>query len=287
MKKVAVVGSVNRDLILTLDRFPQQGETVLGKKFQISYGGKGANQAIALNRLKTPIKFFGQLGQDKAGKELTNFFKTENLDYDIHWTNLATGFATIINYQHDNRIMVFSGANMANSCDYENYLKTQLKPFDLILLQCEINPDLNLAIAQWAHQHNKTVILNPAPIDKFNPKILSVIDYLLPNEREYHNLVKNNSLTNIKLVITKGAKGASFFQENQEQLVPALTNLNVIDSTGAGDAFIGGFVYGLAQDYSLTKCIRCGNIVGGKNTEMLGATSGMINQTTLNRLLTL
>lgn len=285
MKKIAVVGSANRDLLLTTERFPAEGETVLGQKFQISYGGKGANQAVALNRLKAPVTFFGQLGQDEAGTALINFFQTENLAYVINWTDLATGFATVINYQQDNRIIVFSGANMANSSSYEAKLKTQLMPFDLILLQCEINPNLNLAIAQWAQQQHKTVILNPAPIDKFNPEILPAIDYLLPNETEYRALATAKGLSNQKVIITKGAKGASFFAKGQEQLIPALTDLKVVDTTGAGDAFVGGFVYGLAQGYPLTKCIRCGNITGGKNTEKLGATAAMIDELTLDKLL--
>ncbi|BDR57350.1 ribokinase [Xylocopilactobacillus apis] len=286
MKKIAVVGSANMDLMLTLDRFPEVGETVLGKNYQYTFGGKGANQAVAVKRLGGDVKFFARLGKDDNGQKMENNFKKENLPVVIAHSNLHSGFATIINFQQDNRIMVFSGCNMESTPEYEQQIQNQLAEFDLILLQCEIAPSLNFAVAKWGHEHGKTVILNPAPVDKFETRILPYVDYLLPNETEAALILKENQNLDLnKIITTQGSLGASYTKDNKQYLVPALHGLNVVDTTGAGDAFVGGFVYGLANDYPISKCVMCGNITGGKNTESLGATTGMIDQKTLNELL--
>ena len=286
MKKVAVVGSANMDLLLTVNRFPEAGETVLGQNYQYNFGGKGSNQAIQLNRLKTPVKLFVRLGKDDNGRKIEANFNAEKLATEIAWSDLHSGFATIINFQNDNRIMVFSGSNMETNSEYEEQIQSQLDDFDLILLQCEIAPQLNMAIAKWAHEHDKKVILNPAPVDKLDLTILPYIDYLLPNETEATFILeKVFNFDPKKLITTRGKAGASYQDQGQEKIVPPLNDLKVADTTGAGDAFVAGFVYGLAHDYSIEKSIRCGNITGGKNTEQLGATPGMINEKTLKEIL--
>ncbi|BDR59362.1 ribokinase [Xylocopilactobacillus apicola] len=281
MKKIAVIGSANIDLILSTDRFPAAGETVLGKDYQTTFGGKGSNQAIAINRLGGDVKFFVRLGSDNYGQQMAANFEKEKLATAISWSEMRSGFATVINFDHDNRIMVFSGCNMESTPAYEDKIIAQLNDFDLILLQCEIAPSLNFAIAKWAHNEGKTVILNPAPVDKFEPRILPFIDYLIPNDTEAALISKQNPAPSTKIITTKGSLGATFVENGQEHLVPSLKNLNVVDTTGAGDAFVGGFVFGLSNDYPLKKCLQIGNIVGGKNTEALGATTGLIDRATL------
>lgn len=286
MKKIAVIGSANMDLILTVDRFPNEGETVLGKDYKNSFGGKGSNQAIAINRLGGDVSFFVRLGKDDNGEKIKQNFANENLAAEINWSGKHTGFATIINHQGNNRIMVFSGANMESSSEYESKIQHQLNDFDIILLQCEISPNLNYVVAKWAHEHGKIVVLNPAPVDKFEDRILPFVDYLIPNETESKMiLAKNKDFEPSKIITTLGGHGASYNDNGQTQIIKPLTDLNVVDTTGAGDSFVGGFVYGLANEFPIDKCVRIGNITGGKSTEKLGATTGMINKFELDKFI--
>lgn len=287
MKKgILVIGSLNMDLSIDLAKMPVTGETILGRGIAYKAGGKGANQACAAGKLGGRVRMLGCVGQDEFGQKLVKSLSESGVetDYIKESRDLPTGTAVIyVDDNGDNSIVVIPGANMA--CDIE-YLKAQDEQFhwcDYVVLQMEIPYEAVWYSVKLAKELGKTVILNPAPApDKIPEEILSLVDYLTPNEteiialngkskddiREGAEKLLSRGVSNV--IATLGDRGALLVNRYGETFYPARKVVSV-DTTAAGDCFNGAMVAALAEGQSEAEAILFANIASSIAVTRKGA----------------
>lgn len=270
---VLVIGSCNVDLSVSVSMLPKKGETLLGQKMSYSFGGKGANQAVACGKLGADVTFLSCVGNDEHGQEIRNYLESVNVRCDrmkvSHLQPTGTAIITVDN-EGQNTIVVIAGANSECDIDYLKENEDAFQSCDYVLLQMEIPLDaIEYAIA-CASKYNKKVVLNPAPaLSNFNELLYPKIDYLTPNETELEIMAQSNhtmddniqSLLNrgVKnILVTVGESGAYFVNRQVKQLVET-TKVVAIDTVGAGDCFNGAFVTALSQGMSDLEAIRFAN----------------------------
>lgn len=287
MKKgILVIGSLNMDLSIDLAKMPVTGETILGRGIAYKAGGKGANQACAAGKLGGRVRMLGCVGQDEFGQKLVKSMSESGVETDYikeSW-DLPTGTAVIyVDDNGDNSIVVIPGANMA--CDIE-YLKEQDEQFhwcDYVVLQMEIPYEAVWYSVKRAKELGKTVILNPAPApDEIPEEILSLVDYLTPNEteiialngkskddiREGAEKLLGRGVSNV--IATLGDRGALLVNRYGETFYPARKVVSV-DTTAAGDCFNGAMVAALAEGQSEAEAILFANIASSIAVTRKGA----------------
>ena len=287
MKKgILVIGSLNMDLSIDLAKMPVTGETILGRGIAYKAGGKGANQACAAGKLGGRVRMLGCVGQDEFGQKLVKSLSESGVetDYIKESRDLPTGTAVIyVDDNGDNSIVVIPGANMA--CDIE-YLKEQDEQFhwcDYVVLQMEIPYEAVGYSVKRAKELGKMVILNPAPApDEIPEEILSLVDYLTPNEteiialngkskddiREGAEKLLSRGVSNV--IATLGDRGALLVNRYGETFYPARKVVSV-DTTAAGDCFNGAMVAALAEGQSEAEAILFANIASSIAVTRKGA----------------
>ena len=287
MKKgILVIGSLNMDLSIDLAKMPVTGETILGRGIAYKAGGKGANQACAAGKLGGRVRMLGCVGQDEFGQKLVKSLSESGVetDYIKESRDLPTGTAVIyVDDNGDNSIVVIPGANMA--CDIE-YLKEQDEQFhwcDYVVLQMEIPYEAVWYSVKRAKELGKMVILNPAPApDEIPEEILSLVDYLTPNEteiialngkskddiREGAEKLLSRGVSNV--IATLGDRGALLVNRYGETFYPARKVVSV-DTTAAGDCFNGAMVAALAEGQSEEEAILFANIASSIAVTRKGA----------------
>ena len=287
MKKgILVIGSLNMDLSIDLAKMPVTGETILGRGIAYKAGGKGANQACAAGKLGGRVRMLGCVGQDEFGQKLVKSLSESGVetDYIKESRDLPTGTAVIyVDDNGDNSIVVIPGANMA--C-YIEYLKEQDEQFhwcDYVVLQMEIPYEAVWYSVKRAKELGKMVILNPAPApDEIPEEILSLVDYLTPNEteiialngkskddiREGAEKLLSRGVSNV--IATLGDRGALLVNRYGETFYPARKVVSV-DTTAAGDCFNGAMVAALAEGQSEAEAILFANIASSIAVTRKGA----------------
>ncbi|TDL80890.1 ribokinase [Peribacillus frigoritolerans] len=283
MNKIAVIGSLNIDLVAVTDISPKMGETVLGKEFNIFPGGKGANQATAAARLGGSVKLFGTVGDDQHGNFLLDQLSINDVGIgDIQKQSEApTGCAMIEICDAQNRIIVVPGANAKTDEDYLQGKINGLLEAEVILISMEIPMNAIEYIVKELAKYGKKIILNPAPAVPLSEEVISRCTYLLPNEHEAE-IIFNGKYDEAealkkhpnKLLITKGEQGITYFTGHKMENVPAI-KVNPVDSTGAGDTFAGAFAFAISERKPLKECIQFAAIAAGLSVEKRGAQSGM------------
>lgn len=283
MRKIAVVGSINIDYFVEADRLPELGETVLGKSFFLSLGGKGANQAVAASRLGGHVALFGSVGDDENSKIIVENMKKENvLVNNLNFAEgTTTGAAFIELCNSENRILVVPGANDLTDVSYIKRVSEELLDYDVILFQMETPLEMMEYIVPILYDHNKTIIVNPAPARKIREDIIGKITYITPNEHEYQLVLGSDaSMAELlgqypnKLIITRGTDGVSYFDGEALIHVPVI-KVEAVDTTGAGDTFSGAFAVGVAEGKTLKDSIRFANVAAGLSVMKKGAQTGM------------
>lgn len=283
MKKIAVVGSINMDLVVETSKLPEKGETILGDNFFSGPGGKGANQAVAISRLGGDVTFFGCVGEDYFGTELEEYLMLENVESRIRKDpDLSTGVALVNLFENDNNIIVVSGANGYYSEDYFEKLVNELLNYDIILFQLEINEELVFRLIEKLAEYKKQIILNPAPACKIETSLVEKITYLTPNEHECQIVFDSKKpIEKIvkeypeKLIVTHGDKGAFYSTEDKVINVSPINITNIIDTTGAGDTFSGAFAYSVSIGMPIKKSVEFANTAAGLSIRKKGAQAGM------------
>ncbi|MEI0445898.1 ribokinase [Brachyspira intermedia] len=257
-KKILIIGSINKDLVVTAPRFPKEGETILGSNFYTGNGGKGANQACAIGKLGGDVSMLGAVGDDSFGKDLCDALISNNVNTDnlIIKNNVSTGIAviTVTNYGANN-IIVAQGANALITKD--DIKEELISLYDIIVMQLEIPLEIAEYAAYIAKKLGKTVVLNPSPAVKLSRNFLSYVDILIPNETEIDIIggidyafecgVKN-------IILTLGANGCDFINEEERKRFDAY-KVDVVDTTAAGDSFLGGVVRMIADNKSIEEAI--------------------------------
>ncbi|WNS73633.1 ribokinase [Bacillus sp. DTU_2020_1000418_1_SI_GHA_SEK_038] len=282
--KITVVGSINMDLVTITDQIPQIGETLLGNRFQTNPGGKGANQAVAAARLGANVNMIGCVGNDTFGKELLQHLNDEGVDVsNVEPVTGSTGTATIIVSNQDNSIIVVPAANEHVTAAFVESKRDVIAASDILILQLEIPLEGVLKAVEIAKENGVKVILNPAPIQELPTDLIEKIDYLTPNEHEFKELVNgmDEKVLKEKVILTKGSQGVSFYLDEKEVNIPAF-QVNVVDTTGAGDSFNAGFAVALSKGLTLNAACKYGNAVAALSTTKLGAQTGMPTEIEVN-----
>ena len=294
MNSICIFGVFVADLCFFANKIPVKGETVLGNNYIVGPGGKGSNQAIAAARLNGEVNFITKLGKDSHSEMAFSIYKEVgvNVGSVIQDPNLSTGVAGImIDENGNNAINIFAGAaaNLKNK-DIDKNLEL-LKKSKVFLTQME-TPDITTIYAlKKASENSCITILNPAPARKINKDDFKLLDFFTPNETEaefYLNKkidteqdIKNAAADFLNMgvkniIITLGEKGSYFANKNEEYFIHAFKLKNeVVDTTGAGDAFNGALAVALAKDFSYKDAILFANKVAGISTTRLGAAVSM------------
>ena len=258
--KVVILGSTNVDQFLTVERYAQPGETLHVEEAQKAFGGgKGANQAIATARMQADTTFITKIGTDGVVDFILEDFKAAHIDtsFIIKTTEAKTGQAFItVNAEGQNTIYVYGGANMTMTPEDVINAKDAIINADFVVAQLEVPIPAIISAFEIAKAHDVTTVLNPAPAKALPNELLSLIDIIVPNETEAELLsgikvtneqsMKDNanyflSLGIKTVLITLGKQGTYFATKNQSQHIEAY-KVNAIDTTAAGDTFIGAFV---------------------------------------------
>lgn len=189
--KILVVGSFVMDLIVSTEKLPGSGETILGNNFRTAPGGKGANQAVQAARLGSDVTMVGKVGEDDFGKRLVNSCKESGINTHYVAINheVSSGIGNVLLEVNDsktakNRIIVVPGANMTITEDDVAFLKDTIDQYDMVMLQLEIPMRINELVAKYAFDKGVPVMLNPAPAAKLSAELLSCLTYISPNEHE-------------------------------------------------------------------------------------------------------
>lgn len=265
--KVVVLGSINVDTTYHVERFPQPGETISAKSKSSAPGGKGANQAVAAVRSGAQTSFVGAVGSDNEGSYMLEALKENNID--VHHIMVdkyhGTGTAAItLDANGQNDIMIYGGANQAMTTDVLAGIEDVLDGANFLISQFETPQEVTLAAFKLAKEHGVTTILNPAPAHDIIPELLSYTDVIAPNESECalltgievadeESMLKSAEYFQKRgvthLLITLGSRGVFYATPKAHGLVPAF-KVKAVDTTAAGDTFIGALSSQLKDDLS-------------------------------------
>ncbi len=291
MSDITVLGIFVADISFSGEKIPNTGETILGDSYNVGPGGKGCNQAIAISRLGGKVNFISKLGEDNYGKLAINKLKKDKIDISniIISNKHQTGVAGIHVDKNTgkNAITVVRGA--PSSLTIEEIDTNIIKKSKIFLTQLEIPKEVTLHCLRVAKESGLINILNPAPASELSNDFFKLVDYFTPNEieAEYYTGIKINDETDAKksaekllrmgikkVIITLGEKGL-FYTDGKEEIYIKACPVKAIDTTGAGDAFNGGFSYALLKGKKIRECLEIANKVAGLSTTKLGAGDGM------------
>ncbi|MFP2514777.1 ribokinase [Buttiauxella agrestis] len=271
--KLVVLGSINADHILNLEHFPTPGETVTGQEYQVAFGGKGANQAVAAGRSGADIAFIACVGDDDTGSRVSKQLASDNIDTSPISTikDAATGVALIfVNSAGENVIGIHAGANAALTPTLVAEQNKKIAEASALLMQLESPLESVLAAAKIAHQNQTKVVLNPAPACELSDEMLALVDMITPNETEAEKLtgvrVENDDDAAVAaqalhakgietVIITLGSRGVWLSENGKGQRVPGF-KVKAVDTIAAGDTFNGALVTALLEDKSMNEAIR-------------------------------
>ena len=291
MKKILVVGSMNMDLVVSTDEIPSIGETVLGNSITQVPGGKGANQAVSMAKLDGDVTFLGKVGNDAYGSSLLKSMSDAgvNVDY-IEKNDNSTGIAVInVDKNADNNIIVIAGSNWDVDEAYLHQHKEVFEESDIVVFQLEIPLETVKEGLKLSKTYGKTTILNPAPAFDLDDETISYIDILVPNEHELERMSKvkivdESSMLEAahvlldkgvkKIVITIGSRGVLYIDKDESLRLPA-HKVNVVDTTAAGDSFIGGFTTAYLETEDIKKSIERGQSTAALSIQKMGAQSSL------------
>jgi len=265
--KICVIGSSNIDQIAYTQNIPADGETLFGDSFQMGFGGKGANQAVMAGLLGADVYMITCLGDDVYKEMTITNYQANNVNTDhIQMVRGSSGVAPIwVDSTGQNRIIVIPGAN--NEIDATKAISSMEEIGDIAVLvgQCEIPMDVNHEVFKYARSNSINTIFNPAPATTLDKEFLNHISWLIPNENEFklisgmepnnENFMKFKKEVPCNLIVTLGEKGAVLVEEDGTKYFEAPT-VEAVDTTGAGDSFIGTFAYELSEENSPEECIK-------------------------------
>ena len=287
---IVVVGSANRDLIVTTDELPSRGETVSGSGHVEAPGGKGANQAVAAARLGAEVAFVGRVGADEASRMLAAAFAEDGVDgTHLAVTHLApTGLALItVDRAGDNTIVLSPGANHLVATSDVIHATSLLRSAAVTLLQLEIPIG---TVADAAKAAGGTVILNAAPAQPLPDELLGAVDVLVVNRSELETLTGSDDPTAAShlpvstTVVTLGRDGAALVVAGKVTVYPA-PDVEVVDTTGAGDAFCGALAAGIDAGLEIANAVPRAVAAAALATTALGARTAMVSAKELENYL--
>ncbi len=300
-KVVTVVGSFAVGMTLRTSRMPVFGETLIGADFDMGPGGKGSNQAVGTARLGASSYFVGIIGEDKLGEIATDLYAAEgvNTEYLVKTRQMATGVGFIIlNQAGQNGIILDMSANKLMDAAFVDRVEQQIARSDIVMSVLEIPPAAAIRGMELGQKHGVRTLLNPAPATKLDDAVFKYIDYITPNETELRILMglppddpaptldlaaRLHARGTKNVIVTRGEKGALVLSGGTLTEVPGLT-VDVVDTTGAGDAFNSGLAVALIEGKSLIDAVKFANCAGALACTRLGVIPSLANRPMVEQL---
>lgn len=290
MKKVVVIGSSNTDMVVKSARIPVPGETILGGRFMMNPGGKGANQAVAAARMGGDVTFIAKVGNDLFGKEAKALWQEEKIhtDHVLIDPENPSGVALImVDAKGENCISVASGANASLNPQDLDPARGAIESADVLLMQLETPLETILCAAEWASARGVPVVLNPAPAAELPEEIYPCLFLITPNETEAELLtgIKVEDERSARLaaetlcakgvrsvIITMGSRGSYLYTEGHGEQIP-VRPVKPLDTTAAGDVFNGALTVGLSEGMGLREAIALASEAATISVTRMGAQS--------------
>jgi len=286
---IVVVGSAMMDLTAYADVLPEPGQTLAGQLFTTGFGGKGANQAVMAAHCGAQVHFIGKLGDDVFGKAIAdNFVKVGINSQFVETSSTPNGVAHIwVDGNGENRIIIIPGANHEIEVTKAVEAINSIQDLAIVVAQCEIKQEVTLAAFKAAKARGVTTILNPAPYQQLSAELLELTDWLIPNETEFRELhgslpsddqILKSFRPGKNSIITLGSKGAVYISaDGQIHHAPA-PQVTAVDTTGAGDAFVGSFAYALSSGKDALEAMKFGIKIASLSVTRKGAQSSYPHQ---------
>lgn len=291
MAEILVIGSFVMDNVARMQKMPEIGETVIGTGIELSPGGKGINQCVAISRLGGKTEMIGMLGNDASGETFKKIMKDEKIKCDnVFSCDKPTATAQIqIDAEGRNRICVIPSANHELGFEHLDRIDGQIKNASLLVLQLELRIDVTMEIIRRAHAYGTKILLNPAPAVKLDAEILKMVDYVTPNETELSILTdmptdtdeevkkaakKLLSIGAKTVIATLGGRGALIATDDICEIVGGYS-VTAIDTVAAGDSFNGAFAVALTEGADLSSAVKFANAMGALTVTRKGAISSL------------
>jgi len=287
--RITVLGSSNTDMVIKAERLPVPGETILGGKFLMNAGGKGANQAIAASRLGGDVTFICKTGDDLFGNQSVELYNKENINTDFIFKDdkLPSGVALItVDDNGENCIVVASGANFSLSISDVDLARDAIVNAGLLLMQLETPVETVLYAARLAKKHGVKVLLNPAPAQSIPAELVSQLYMIIPNKTESESLsgIEVTDWESAKcaadkicelgvkvVVITLGSMGTLVKDGDQYYEISVPVKVDAVDTTAAGDTFCGALCVGISEGMDLPDAVGFANKAAGISVTRMGA----------------
>jgi ribokinase len=273
--RITVLGSANMDLVVGVDRVPQLGETVTGTAFRTVPGGKGANQALAAARAGGEVRFAGAVGDDAYGAQIRELLVAAGVDVSaLDTAAVPTGTAHItVDGSGANSIVVVPGANGTVQAVSEAH-RAAIAGADVLLLQLELPIAAVVEAAQCAHRQGVAVVLTPAPPVPLPAALLEAVGLLAPNEHEAAAL-NLSPAEHRDLLVTLGAAGARYERHGEPPLTVPAFQVAAVDTTGAGDSFVGAFAVARDEHADLEFALRWASAAAALSVRRFGASASL------------
>ena len=292
---IAVVGSAMIDLTAYAKVIPAPGQTLEGDLFTTGFGGKGANQAVIAAHCGAQVHFVGKLGNDLFGDSIAENFKKLGIDSEyIERSDTPNGVAHIwVDANGENRIVIIAGANHEIESKKAIEAIESIADLAVVVAQCEIKQEVTLAAFTVAKKRGCLTILNPAPFQPLSRELLEVTDWIIPNETEFNELHGQAPTSDEVLkafrpgknsIVTLGSEGAVLITSDGNLTRVSAPKVNAVDTTGAGDAFVGVFAFGLASGKSPEDAMKLGIKVASMSVTRKGAQSSYPSQAEIETL---
>lgn len=299
--KVTVIGSFLIGMTLRTSRMPIFGETLIGRGLDVGPGGKGSNQAVGAARLGASVSFASIIGDDMLSRIGTELYKAEGIDTTM-LRQTATGYTgaafIILNERGENGILIDSGANNDMEEAFVESCAPLIQASDIVITVLEIPPVAAIRAMQLGKQHGVRTLLNPAPATQLDDSVFQFVDYVTPNETELRilmglppddptptvELAKRLHARGVKhVIVTQGEHGALVLSEGTISEVAGIA-VEVVDTTGAGDAFTAGLAVALVEGRDLIDAVRFANCCGALACTALGVIPALANRDTVDQL---
>ena len=292
---IAVVGSAMIDLTAYATVIPAPGQTLEGDLFTTGFGGKGANQAVIAAHCGAEVHFVGKLGRDLFGDSIAENFKKLGIDSEyVERSDTPNGVAHIwVDANGENRIIIIPGANHEIESKKAIEAIESIAGLAVVVAQCEIKQEVTLAAFSAAKKRGCVTILNPAPYQPLSEELLAVTDWIIPNETEFKELLGQDPTSDEGLkkfrpgknsIVTLGSEGAVLITSDGNLTRVSAPKVNAVDTTGAGDAFVGVFAFGLASGKNPEDAMKLGIKVASMSVTRKGAQSSYPSQAEIETL---
>ena len=292
---IAVVGSAMIDLTAYATVIPAPGQTLEGELFTTGFGGKGANQAVIAAHCGAEVHFVGKLGKDLFGDSISENFKKLGIDAKyVERSETPNGVAHIwVDANGENRIVIIPGANYEIESKKATEAIESIADLAVVVAQCEIKQDVTLAAFSAAKKRGCITILNPAPYQPLSEELLAVTDWIIPNETEFKELhghfptsdeVLKSFRPGKNSIVTLGSEGAVLITSDGNLTRVSAPKVNAVDTTGAGDAFVGVFAFALASGKNAEHAMKLGIKVASMSVTRKGAQSSYPSQAEIETL---